>query len=93
MGYTDCSYGKKSESVRICGDFRISCNPLLSLHRYPLPKVHEFHDILGKGKMFSSVDLAEAYHQIPLDEAAQNIFVINTHKGLFKYKRLPYGVS
>ena len=28
-----------------------------------------------------------------LDEATQNLLVINTHKGLFKYKRLPYGIA
>ena len=33
------------------------------------------------------------YLQLPLDEASQQHVVINTHKGLFKYHRLPFGVS
>ena len=30
---------------------------------------------------------------MPLDEATQKVLKINTHKGLYKYKRLPFGVS
>ena len=35
----------------------------------------------------------EAYLQIELDKESQKLGVINTHKGLFQYSRLPYGIS
>ena len=34
-----------------------------------------------------------AYLQVPLAEESQNYFVINTHKGLYAYMRLPFGVA
>ena len=37
--------------------------------------------------------MSQAYQQILLDEPNKNLVVINTPKGLFKYNRLPFGVS
>ena len=43
--------------------------------------------------MFSKIDLKDAYNQLRVDEESQKWLVINTHKGLFKYRRLPFGIS
>ena len=37
--------------------------------------------------------MSQAYQQIELDEASKQFTVINTHKGLFTYNRLPFGTS
>ena len=39
------------------------------------------------------MDLASAYLQIPLDEQSKEYTTINTHKGLYCYNRLPFGVA
>ena len=39
------------------------------------------------------LDLSHAYLQIPLDEASRRLTTINTHKGLFEYQRLPFGIA
>ena len=38
------------------------------------------------------LDLSRAYLQLKLDEDAKKYQVITTHKGLFEYTRLPFGV-
>ena len=81
------------ESVRVCGDFRMTVNPVSKLHRYPLPKVEDLFATLSEGKVFSKIDLTQAYQQLKLDSQSQKYLVINTHKGLFQYTRLPFGVS
>ena len=43
--------------------------------------------------LFTKIDLSQAYQQIPLDETSKSYAIINTHKGLFRYTRLPYGIS
>ena len=37
--------------------------------------------------------MSQAYQQIELDDESKKYVIINTHKGLFKYNRLPFGVS
>ena len=44
-------------------------------------------------KIFSKIDLSQAYQQLPLADESKQYVVINTQKGLFRYTRLPFGVS
>ena len=80
-------------SIRICGDFRQTVNPVSRLDRYPIPRVEDLLATLAKGKSFTKIDLSHVYQQLPLDEKSKEHVVINTHKGLFRYTRLPFGVS
>ena len=48
---------------------------------------------MSGGRTFTKIDLSQAYQQKPLEEESQKYVVINTHKGLFKYTRLPFGIS
>ena len=45
------------------------------------------------GTSISKIDLSHAYQQVELDEDSQKYLTINTHKALYRYKRLPFGVS
>ena len=45
------------------------------------------------GKQFTKLDLSHAYSQLPLEEKSKEYVTINTHKGLFRYNRLPNGIS
>ena len=68
-------------------------NPVAKLDRYPIPKVKDLLARLANGKSFTKIDLSHAYHQLPLVETLKQYVVINTHKGLFQYTRLPFGIS
>ncbi|CAC5392118.1 unnamed protein product [Mytilus coruscus] len=46
-----------------------------------------------RGQEYTKLDLNQAYQQIELDEDSKRYVTINTHKGLFRYNRLPYGVA
>ena len=81
------------KSVRICGDFKVTVNPVSQLHRYPIPKIEDIFATLEGGKTFTKLDLSQAYQQLKLDAESQKYLVINTHKGLFRYTRLPFGIS
>ena len=80
-------------SVRICGDFSVTVNPVSKLDRYPIPKVEDLFARLSKAKHFSKLDLSQAYQQVPLEEDSKKYVVINTQRGLFRYTRLPFGIS
>ena len=81
------------ESVRVCGDFRMIVNPISKLDWYPIPKIEDLFATLECGKEFTKLDLSQAYQQLTLDTESRKYVVIDTHKGLFRYTRLPYGVS
>ena len=48
---------------------------------------------LAGGCSFTKLDLAQAYQQIPLEKSPKQFVTINTHKGLYRYNCLPFGVS
>ena len=80
-------------SVRICGDLNVTVNPVVKLDKYPIPKVEDLFAQLAGGKTFTKLDLSKGCQQLLLDEESKSYVVINTHKGLFWYTRLPYGIS
>ena len=84
---------KPDGSVRICADFKMTVNPNLHTDKYPLPRIEELFAKLTGGVRFSTLDLSQAYKQLPLEPASQKLCTINTHKGLLQYTRLPFGIS
>jgi phage FluMu protein Com len=84
---------KPDGSVRLCGDYKVTVNPQLEVDHFPLPHVEEIFNKLSGGDFYCELDLKEAYLQAPLDEPSQDLTVIVTEIGTFKYKYLPYGVS
>ena len=59
----------------------------------PLPKPDDIFAGLADGKKFTVLDLKQAYNQLRLDEHSKKLVTINTHKGLYSYNRLPFGVA
>ena len=84
---------KKDGSVRICGDFKVTLNPVLNVDQYPLPKTDDVFANLAGGEKFTKIDLRQAYLQLHLSEESKPLLTINTHKGLYRYNRMTYGIS
>ena len=55
------------KSVRVCGDFKQTINPVSRLDQYPIPKVEDLFTSLSGAKVFSKIDLSQAYQQVPLE--------------------------
>ena len=84
---------KSDGRVRICGDYKVTINRAARLEKYPIPRIEELFASFAGGKTFSKLDLSHAYLQVPLDETSRRLVTINTHKGLFEYQRLPFGIA
>ena len=84
---------KRDGSIRICGDFKRTINKSARTEVYPLPRIDELFASLSGGQTFTTLDLSHAYLQLELEEESQELVTINTHKGLYKYTRLPFGVA
>lgn len=84
---------KPNGTVRICADFSTGLNKSLNVQNYPLPTSETIFASLSSGQQFSVIDFTDAYFQIEVDEDSRKLLVINTHKGLLQYKRLPFGIA
>ena len=84
---------KKSKEIRVCAGFSTGLNAALKDYHYPLPGPEEVFDKSNGGKIFSKIVLSDAYPQIPIEENSSKLFCINTHRGLYKFDRLVFGIK
>lgn len=84
---------KKDGQIRLCGDYKVTCNSQIDVEQYPLPHPQDLFATLAGGQKFTKLDLRQAYFQLPLEESSRKYVTINTHRGLYEYTRLPFGVS
>ncbi|RUS70453.1 hypothetical protein EGW08_021782 [Elysia chlorotica] len=84
---------KKDKSVRICGDYKTTVNRVIHQDQHPIPLIDELAHKLAGGVKFSKLDFSNAYTQLNLNAESRKLTTINTHKGLFRYKRLCFGFS
>ncbi|XP_018406352.1 PREDICTED: uncharacterized protein K02A2.6-like [Cyphomyrmex costatus] len=84
---------KKNDQIHICADFSTGLNDALEPNRHPLPHPDEIFSKLSNCKYFSQIDFSDAFLQIQVEEDSKHLLTINTHRGLFVYNRLPFGVT
>lgn len=84
---------KRDETFHICGDFKVTLNPVLQVDQHPIPKPEDTFTSLAVGKLFTTLDLSQAYQQLMLNEESKKLVTICTHLGLFRYNWLPFGVA
>uniref|UniRef100_A0A914XIG2 RNA-directed DNA polymerase n=1 Tax=Plectus sambesii TaxID=2011161 RepID=A0A914XIG2_9BILA len=84
---------KANGEMRICADYSTRLNAALKIDQYPLPRFEDVFEALNGATVFASLDMKDAYLQCELDDDSKRLMTINTHRGLFKYNRLPFGVA
>ena len=83
---------KQPGGIRLCVDMR-KANKAISRERHLLPTFDEvIHDLNG-ATVFSKLDLNQGYHQLLLHPDSRHITTFSTHIGLFRYKRLSFGIN
>ncbi|OON15464.1 reverse transcriptase [Opisthorchis viverrini] len=83
---------KPGGKVKSCSDYKTTVNASTPPEHYPLPKIEDVYAQIGKSKYFSKLDLAHAYEQLELTGEAKPVTTISTHRGLFMFNRLPFGI-
>ena len=59
---------------------------------FPLPRVDDLVDCLGGAKIFTTLDEASGYWQIPMSTNCQPLTAFTTHHGLFEFRVMPFGL-
>jgi len=84
---------KPNGELRVCADYKVTINKYLNEFKYPLPRNNEIFVALQRGQRFTKLDLSQAYNQLLLDQESQSLCTWSTHVGIFKVKRLPFGIK
>ena len=84
--------GKKDGSIRMCVDYR-RLNAITEKESFPMPNTRFLLDCLADSRIFSSIDLGQAYYQVEVAPDAQEITAFSTRDGQFCFNRLPFGLA
>ncbi len=63
------------------------------IDQYPLPRIEDILSSLSEGEKFTKLDLCQAYLHMEMSEESKKYLTINTHKGLYQFNRLVFGVA
>ena len=82
---------KKNGQWRPCGDYR-RINNITTFDAYPIQNIQDFaHNLDGK-KWFTTIDIKNAYWNIPMAEDSIAKTAVITPFGLFEFLKMPFGL-
>ena len=68
-------------------------NQAILREKHPVPTVEETLQEVSYAKLYSELDLNMAFHQIELHPDSRDITTFAAPDGLYRYKRLLFGVN
>nr|CAI5824178.1 unnamed protein product [Callosobruchus analis] len=83
---------KKSGEIRMCVDYR-ALNAITVTDRYPLPLISDQLDRLANKNYFTTLDLAQGFHQVPMHPDSVDKTAFITPDGHYEYLRVPFGLA
>lgn len=81
----------QNEKWRFCIDFRPT-NRLTKGDAYPMLRSDYVFSALADKRYFSMLDAVKGYHQMEIDPEDRHKTAFISHRGLYQYKRLPFGL-
>ena len=83
---------KRDGTHRFCIDYR-ELNKVTKADTYPLPRIDDILDQLGRSHYFSTLDLAAGYWQIRVHASSQEKTAFSTPQGLYEFRVMPFGLT
>lgn len=83
---------KSDCSIRFCIDYR-KVNQVTRTDAFPIPRLEDCIDRIGRAKFVSKLDLLKGYWQVPLTPRAQQVSAFVTPGGLYECLVLPFGMK
>ena len=82
---------KKDGTLRMCVDYR-DMNAQTEKDSFPLPRIDQVWPTLANARYFASLDLLMGYHQVEVDPKDRAKTAFLTHRGLYVYNVMPFGL-
>lgn len=83
---------KPGGGVRFCVDYR-KLNELTKKDAYPLPLIEETLAQLKRARIFTKIDIRQAFFKLRMAVEAEDLTTMTTRFGAFKWKVLPFGLT
>ena len=83
---------KPNGSLRFCIDFR-KLNDLTRKDQYPLPLIEETLARLRQARVFTKLDIRQAFHRVRMDPESEELTTFRTRYGSYKCKVMPFGLT
>ena len=83
---------KKDGTIRFCIDFR-QVNAQSQFDAYPMPRLEDLIERLGKARYITTLDLCKGYWQVPMADGAKPYTAFRTPQGLFQFTVMPFGLQ
>jgi len=82
---------KPDGSIRLCVDYR-KVNSISVPDPFPLPRIENLVDKVGRAKYLTKIDMTRGYWQVPLDELSVPVSAFVTPTGHFEWRYMPFGL-
>ena len=83
---------KPDGTKRMCLDYR-KVNTHLATDIYPLPRLDELVEQAAGNQYYATLDLREVYFQVMLHENSRDLTAFSDGVSLYRFRRLPFGLS
>lgn len=84
---------KENGDLRLCVDDMRRANEAILRENHPLPTFESLLPMISGAKLFSRLDVKNAFHQLELKENSRYITAFISPKGVYQYKRLMFGIN
>jgi hypothetical protein len=78
---------------RMVIDYSRTINRFTELDAYPIPSINEIISKVAGYKVFSTIDLKSAYHQIPIPKKDRPYTAFEAAGELYQFTRIPFGTT
>ncbi|KAG6612102.1 uncharacterized protein IUM83_15004 [Phytophthora cinnamomi] len=82
---------KPDGGIRFCIDYR-RLNAVTIKDCYPMPLIDDILDVLGNAKLFSTMDIASGYWNVPMAKDSVEKTAFTCKYGLFEWLVMPFGL-
>ena len=83
----------ENHKKRLAIDYSQTIDRFTQLDAFPLPRMTNLVNNIAQYKVFSTIDLRSAYHQVPLKDEDKPYTAFEARNNLYQFTRLPFGVT
>lgn len=82
---------KPNGGLRLYVDYR-ELNSRSRKDRYPLPLIRETLERIVRARVYTKLDIRQAFNRIRIDEESEELITFRTRFGQYKYRVMPFGL-